>query len=118
MPDHLHMFWVGLRRDSDQRLAARFFRKHFNGVLCVRGAVLQKQGHDNVLREEDRERDAVVRLVYYIAENPVRAGLVDEAGGWPFSGSCAVGYPDLDWRMDDFPERFWKIYALEVGKSS
>jgi hypothetical protein len=28
MPDHLHLIWMGLRVDSDQRNAMKFLRKH------------------------------------------------------------------------------------------
>ncbi len=118
MPDHVHLFWIGLDSGSDQRKAVRFFRNHFNAVLRLRGVEFQKQGYDHVLREADRERGAVEKLAYYIAENPVRAGLSDTAAGWSYSGAHAIGYPDLDWRMPDFPQRFWTIHAAEVVRRS
>jgi REP element-mobilizing transposase RayT len=33
MPDHLHLMWIGLAPDSDQRKAAKFFREHVNLLL-------------------------------------------------------------------------------------
>jgi hypothetical protein len=69
-----------------------------------------------VLREADLERDAFVRTVFYITENPVRAELVAKAADWPYSGSLAVGYPDFDWRRVDFSERLWQIADLEMKR--
>ena len=116
MPDHLHGLWAGLASDSDQSKAATFFRKFMTIALKTHGLALQKQPWDEVLREKDLERDAVVRAAFYIAQNPVRAGLVQKAEDWPYSGSQAAGYPDLDWRYQDFEQRIWTIYDLEVRR--
>jgi hypothetical protein len=118
MPDHIHLFWIGLSTYSDQLKAVRFFRQHANDILRLSDVEFQAQAYDNVLRENDREGNAVIELAYYITENPVRAGHVEDARDWAFSASHAMGYPDLDWRMTDFAERFWKIFAIEVGKRS
>ncbi|MBP9902180.1 MAG: hypothetical protein KBH45_12015, partial [Verrucomicrobia bacterium] len=55
MPDHLHLLWMGLRGDSDQRNAMIFLRKHLAAELARRSPTgvefeLQKQSHDSVLR--------------------------------------------------------------------
>jgi REP element-mobilizing transposase RayT len=119
MPDHLHFIWMGTGsiETSDQRRAATFLRRELNREL--RGLEpsfeLQLQGHDRVLGEEERERGAFQSAVHYVLQNPVRAGLVSEAHLWPHSGVIACGYPNLDWRQEDFWSRFWKIYAIEVG---
>ena len=117
MPDHLHVLWIGLSADSDQSVAVGFFRKYAGRVLRRMDCGFQKQAYDNVLREQDRERDAVVRLAYYISENPSRAGLVSDAKDWEYCGSIMAGYPDMDWRTEDFSERFWKAYEIEEGKT-
>ena len=74
---------------------------------------LQKQAWDVVLRDHDLERHAIERLLFYITANPVRARLVNDARHWPYSGTQAAGYPELDWRQVDFPDRLWKIYWRE-----
>jgi len=117
MRDHMHLLWGGLCADSDQRIAASFFRKYAGRILRRTNCALQKQAYDNVLREQDRERDAVVRLAYYISENPLRAGLVSNAKDWEYSGSMMPGYPDMDWRAEDFSGRFWKAYEIEVQRT-
>ena len=116
MPDHLHLFWIGLADTSDQLRAVQFFRQRYNAILKTAGYEFQAQSYDNVLTETDREQDAVIRLAYYITENPVRGGLVDQAADWPYSGSQVVGYSDVDWQREDFSDQFWKIYAIEVRK--
>ena len=118
MPDHLHLLWLGLGPASDQDKAAAFFRRHVNAALKSVGVEFQKQPWDVVLGEKDRERGAVLKTVFYIAENPVRAGLVHEARAWPFSGSQAAGYPQFDWREPDYGEKVWKIYEAEVCRRS
>ena len=113
MPDHLHVLWAGVSPESDQHLAAAFFHKYLGLVLRTRKRAWQKQAWDVVLREEDRQRDALNQTIYYIAENPVRAELVEQPEDWPWSGAQAPGYPQLDWRMLDFCTRLWTIYDLE-----
>ena len=117
MPDHLHFLWFGLGEGSDQHAGATFVRRHMNRVLGRGGCRFQRQPWDVVLREKDREREAVTRAVFYIAENPVRAGLIDHSAAWEYSGSLAVGYPDFDWRENGYAEKMWRIYELQVERS-
>jgi putative transposase len=72
MPDHLHLLWVGITDECDQRLATRFFRRQLNLVLEKLRVQLQTQPYDHVLREEDRERDAFEVVAEYVARNPER----------------------------------------------
>ena len=112
MPDHGHFLWGGLRAGSDQLRAAAFFRQEWNRLLGMHaeGVRLQKQGHDHVLAEKERQKEEFEASAYYILDNPVRAGLVHEFGDWPHLGALAPGFPRLDPRMDDFWGRLWKIY--------
>jgi len=98
MPDHLHLIWVGACAESDQLKATRFLRRHVD-------LTWQKQAHDHVLRESERERGAFSDACQYLRDNPLRAGLVSSAEEWPFAGSMVPGFPDLDpWDSD----QFWK----------
>lgn len=117
MPDHLHLLWIGLLDHSDQRLAAKYFRKHINGLLLPRGFMLQKQGYDHVLRDDERNRDSFVSVVAYIARNPERAGLTkpDESHFYPFTQCLVPGYPELNCWQSDYWERFWRIHASLIG---
>lgn len=133
MPDHLHLVWMGLRRESDQLNAMKFLRTHLEPALGG-GREWQHQPHDHVLREEERRRNAFARFCFYTLANPVRAGLVAEVAadvrrrtgrepeksassrrrlqhGWPYSGALIPGYPDLHPLADGYWELFWKLYV-------
>ncbi len=115
MPDHLHLVWMGLRVDTDQRTAMKFLRKHLSLELARRSPAgvefeLQKQSHDSVLREEDRRRGAFEKSCFYVLDNPRRKNLVEHPRDWPHLGAVVPGYPFLHPLSDDFWELFWKIY--------
>ncbi len=111
MPDHLHLVWMGMRRESDQLNAMRFLRRQLAPVL--KPHTFQHQAHDHVLREDERKRDAFARVCFYVLANPVRAKLVAEGEDWPFSGVMVPGYPALHPVQEDFWEQFWKFHAAE-----
>jgi putative transposase len=108
MPDHLHLVWMGLGRDSDQRNGMKFLREHLAPFL--RPCRFQHQAHDHVLRERERTRNAFVSICHYILENPFEAELVSREKSWPFCGAIVPGYPTLHPLKDDFWRKFWKIY--------
>ena len=121
MPDHAHLLLVGLTERSDQQRALSFLRRYTAQMFIPDGSESasatgqhlgwQKQAYDHVLREEERRGDAFQSVAHYIAENPVRAGLVETAGAWRFSGALVAGWPALDWRQSDFWDRWWSIFA-------
>jgi len=117
MPDHLHLLWLGYSMQSDQRNASKFFRKYINEVLERAGCVLQGQGYDHLLRKEEREKNAFAKVAFYILENPVRGGLVNDWKEYPFSGTVLVGFPDLDVREEGFWDKFWRIYYAIVEEA-
>jgi len=109
MPDHLHLVWMGMRRESDQLLANRFLRTGLNQLLAPHQ--LQHQAYDRVLREEERHRNAFAAACFYDLANPLRAGLVTEAKAWPFHGCMVPGYPDMHPLDDDFWSLFWRLWV-------
>jgi putative transposase len=112
MPDHIHLLWVGLFNQTDQRLASRFFRKQINPVLDKVGAPLQQQPYDHVLQEEERREKEFQNVAEYIARNPERAGLVaqDRYRDYPYTGCLVPGYPDLKPWQHGYWELFWRLY--------
>lgn len=114
MPDHAHLLLVGLGEDSDQRLAVEFLRKHLSPALAPH--VWQRQAHDHVLRDAEREQGAFGSIANYILENPVRAGLCGRAGDYVYSGCCVPGYPELATHADDYWQRFWRVYNYLVDR--
>lgn len=109
MPDHLHLVWMGLRLDSDQHNGMAFLRTYLEPLLAP--AHFQPQAQDRVLREEQRQRNAFAKVCFYIAENPVKAELVESVQDWPFTGCILPGYPKLNPLDDDFWPKFWRLYG-------
>ena len=109
MPDHIHLIWLGLRRDTNQRNGMSFLRTHLKPLLSPHK--FQPQAHDHVLREAERKRDAFARVCFYILANPVRAGLIKESETWPFCGAVVPGYPRLDPLAEDFWPLFWRLFG-------
>jgi putative transposase len=118
MPDHLHLIWMGLRLDSDQRNGMAFLRTHLERRLAP--LKFQHQAHDHVLKEDERRRNAFVCVSNYILENPLRAELVKNPIEWKFNGAIIPGYPTLHPLQGDFWGKFWKLYSqarqLDAGQ--
>jgi len=117
MPDHIHLVWMGLRRDTDQRNGMKFLREQLGPVL--RPHRFQPQAHDNVLRAEERKRRAFAKVCFYVIDNSRVAELVKPPQDWPFAGAIVPGYPSLHPLEEDFWPLFWKFYlaarAPEAG---
>jgi len=112
MPDHLHLLWMGMRRDSDQISAMKFLRTHLEPALGC-GRQWQHQPHDHVLREDERQENAFETFCFYVLANPVRAELAKCDADWPYSGAIVPGYPTLHPLAEGYWERFWKLYTRE-----
>jgi REP element-mobilizing transposase RayT len=109
MPDHLHLIWMGLRRDTDQLNGMSFLRTHLEPKLSPHR--FQHQAHDHVLKPQERRRQAFARVCHYVLANPIQAELVKNAIEWRFCGTILPGYPATHPLEDDFWQKFWRIYA-------
>jgi putative transposase len=113
MPDHIHLIWIGLELESDQKNAMAFLRTHLEPLLAPHK--FQPQAHDSVFRERDRKKNAFARACGYVLDNPVRKGLATSPGEWPFLGAVISGYPKVSpWESEYWP-LFWRIYADRRG---
>ncbi|MDD5141703.1 MAG: hypothetical protein PHY43_15750 [Verrucomicrobiales bacterium] len=109
MPDHLHLVWMGLRLNSDQLNGMAFLRTYLKSKLAQK---FQHQPHDHVLKEEEeRRRNAFVRVCHYILDNPRVVELAKLPEEWPFGGAVVPGYPKLHPLQNDFWRKFWKLHA-------
>ena len=109
MPDHLHLVWMGLRPDTDQRTGMAFLRTHLKPALAPHR--LQPQAYDHVLRENEREQDAFQTVCHYVLTNAERKDLVSRWQEWPYGGAVVPGYPVLHPAQEDYWEKFWKLYG-------
>jgi len=110
MPDHLHLVWMGLRLDSDQRNGIKFLRAQLG--LALQPARFQHQAHDHVLTPEERQRSAFSgACADYVLLNPFQARLVTEPAAWPYLGTVVPGYPRAFPFAHGFWQWFWERYA-------
>jgi len=97
MPDHLHVMFKGLGEGADM-LAAMTQFKRLSGLWMFRQKLSgwQVSFYDHNLRQHEDWRNHV----RYIAENPVRAGLVEHALAYPFTGSigCLLEEILMPWK--------------------
>ena len=101
MPNHVH---VVLRLFPGQQLASNlhswksFTAKEANRILRRQGTFWQREYYDHLIRNENELR----RALRYIAENPVKAGLVNWPWAWVLGAGCptiAGGTPALRRRI-------------------
>jgi REP element-mobilizing transposase RayT len=117
MPDHLHLIWMGLRRESDQLNAMKFLRTHLEPALGGE-RMWQHQPHDHVLRAGERRPNAFANFCFYTLANPVRAGLVKSEREWPYLGAIVPGYPMLHPLEENYWELFWKLHVARRDSES
>ncbi len=84
MPDHVHLLVAGTSPGSDLLSFARVCRARASLVFRrLSAAALWQRGYfEHVVRDDDR----LEVVAAYIANNPVRAGLVRTSAEWPFTG--------------------------------
>lgn len=93
MPDHLHLLLVAHAADANlirtiQRYKQRTafaFTQQYHSMLW------QKGYYDHILREHEDIRG----VARYIADNPVRAGIVRDYRDYPYTGSLVGDVPSL-----------------------
>ena len=93
MPDHLHLLVAGQSEASDckcfiarvKQYSGHDYSKQFQGRLW------QRYGFEHVLRDDE----LTLAVARYILNNPIRAGLVQDAGDYPFVGSLVYELEDL-----------------------
>ncbi len=86
MPDHVHLL-VGTDGEVPGEVVRSFKARVSRQLRAkgVEGGVWQRGYHDRVLRREEGIREAL----RYMAENPVRAGLVRSWWAYPWTGAPA-----------------------------
>ena len=117
MPDHIHLVWLGVRDDAEQRPAIEFLRRELRSALLP--AAWQRQPYDHVLTRSERSRNAFQSLAHYVLQNPVRAGIAAQPADYPYSGCCVPGFPALNVHDQGYWDSFWRIHnQVLVGRDS
>lgn len=110
LPDHLHCIWSLPEGDADfatrWRLIKTWFTKHYDPALRIvlnrarsehaQQPLWQHRYWEHALRDEADK----ARHMDYIHFNPVKHGLVESAGEWPYSSfrrCVASGLYPPDW---------------------
>ena len=93
MPDHLHSLVEGTRPESNLRKYVAMFKQRTSFEHTARyGRRLWQYGYfDRVLREDE----PVEGVSAYIVSNPIRAGICDTLGEYPFLGSSRYSVEQL-----------------------
>jgi putative transposase len=100
MPDHLHLLLQGSSLNADLLKFMNGFKQRTSYGFWARNqkTLWQVSFYDHILRDKDAPSD----VAWYIWLNPVRAGLVEKAEEYPYSGPFA-----RDWDAGEAPEKAW-----------
>jgi putative transposase len=87
MPDHIHLFRRGPDDFQLGRWIALLKQNLGKQIAPARTSPLWQRGFfDHVLRSDE----SYAQKWNYVRQNPVRAGLVENADDWPYSGELVV----------------------------
>ena len=89
MPNHVHLVCTPLQCEDGtyyalQRILQSFKRytaRESNKILQRRGTFWQSESYDHVIRDEAE----LTRIIQYVLDNPVKAGLVPNWEAWPWT---------------------------------
>jgi len=85
MPNHVHcvMKLTGKSRSLDKLMQSikRYSAKESNNVLQRKGQFWQHENYDHVIRDEKE----LERIIEYVVNNPVKAGLVTDRKDWKWN---------------------------------
>lgn len=108
MPNHVHLVCTPLEKPDGtyHSLTAilhslkRYTAREANRLLGRQGAFWQAESYDHVVRDEKEFR----RIIAYVLNNPVQAGLVSTGEEWPWNYSradCQSALRGKVWRFGD-----------------
>jgi len=101
MPDHLHILLLGKSESADLSAFMKRFKQAtaFAYKQQTRQVLWQTGYHERILRD-DESSESVAR---YILENPIRAGLTQHLGEYPYAWSDVYDLEALfaEWQTGD-----------------
>lgn len=94
MPTHAHMLITPTQLGEDYRMLHEILQKlkgytafKANARLGRKGAFWHGESYDHFVRDADEQ----ARILYYIEQNSVKAGLVQKAEDWPWTYTRTSG---------------------------
>ena len=81
MPDHIHLFTRG-SHDFELAQWMRLLKGNLSKAISKTAPHWQKGFFDHLIRHSE----SYAEKWHYVRQNPVRAGLVIDAGDWPYQG--------------------------------
>ena len=89
MPNHVHLVCTPLPREDGTyqplhrvlQSLKRHTARQANRILGRQGPFWQAESYDHVVRDEAE----LVRIVEYLINNPVKAGLIADGLSWPWT---------------------------------
>jgi putative transposase len=98
MPNHVHIVFKPLDKENGSQYSIssvmhsikRFTAYKANEILNRSGQFWQHESYDRVVRDDAEWK----RVIWYIVNNPVSAGLVKEAAEWPWTYTRLAMFDD------------------------
>ena len=82
MPNHVHLLFTLRERsrsvDKIMQSIKRYSAREINRLVKRSGSLWQAESYDHVVRDEDE----LLRIIQYVMNNPVKAGLVEDWKDW------------------------------------
>jgi REP element-mobilizing transposase RayT len=98
MPNHVHLVCTPLQREDGTyhvlyrmlQSLKRHTARQSNKILRRQGTFWQGESYDHVVRDEAE----LMRIIWYVINNPVKAGLVSDWESWPWTYVSQRVIPD------------------------
>ena len=90
MPDHIHLFCAPGTHNTP---AVKVWTKYWKRLVSQKASALRKQWLPDCWDTQMRSQEHYIRKMEYVAQNPVRKGLVETADDWAYKGKMN----DLIW---------------------
>lgn len=85
MPNHVHVLFTLFENSRSvsniMQSIKRYSARHANKILNRTGSFWQAESYDHIVRDENE----YYRIIKYILNNPVKAGLAEKWGDWKFN---------------------------------
>jgi REP element-mobilizing transposase RayT len=92
MPNHIHLITQGKNESADCLELMKMFKQKtgYDASQNYSTHIWQKDFHDHIIRDDENLENAV----YYILNNPIRAGLTDDWKKYKYKGSTIYNFDE------------------------